>query len=477
MIRVLRSSAANLAAAYTGLGLLALALFAAPLWYAWKVTIEDGRVEILQADALRLTEVFRHDGPDGLVTYIEARVRLHVAGERLLLLTDANFKPLAGNLRAWPMNESGDPNVHQISVVRRGQTVRAAAVAVTLPGDYHLLVARDLALYAPLEHYFWYALASAVAILSILGAVGGILIRRALLLRIHDIGQSMTGIVRGSLRERLPTQHRGDELNALSRTINGMLDQMEHLIHGIRDVSNAIAHDLRTPLAELRSRLEELALTKPGAEVTFAEIEAAVADVDRVIGIFNALLRLAEIDSGMRRSGFVSLDLAELATAAVEFYLPAAEQRGIRLNVQTSAVAPVRGDSVLLAQALGNLIDNALKYTPEGGEITVSVLLRPDEGVEMAVADSGPGIPAAEMPKVTQRFYRGDVSRGTPGVGLGLSLVEAVARLHGSALQLQDRQPGLRALIALPPDPLRLARLTRPSTGDAPNEAQPALHV
>jgi signal transduction histidine kinase len=297
------------------------------------------------------------------------------------------------------------------------------------------------------------------------------------MLRIHDIGQSMTGIIQGSLRERLPTHHRGDELNALSQTINAMLDQMEQLIHGIRDVSNAIAHDLRTPLAELRSRLEELSLTKPAAELTFAEVEAAVADVDRVIGIFNALLRLAEIDSGMRRSGFVSLDLAELAAAAVEFYQPAAEEKGVELTLHTSPQAPVRGDPVLLAQALGNLIDNALKYTPEFGEISVSVQLRTDQSVEIAVADSGPGIPAAEVPKVTQRFYRGDVSRGTPGVGLGLSLVEAVARLHGSALELQDQAPGLRATITLPPDPLRLGRLARPGASEPAYEAQPAIHA
>jgi signal transduction histidine kinase len=475
MIRVMRSSAGKLAAAYTGLGLLALALFAAPLWYAWKVTIEDGRIEILQADAQRLTDVFRREGADGLVSYIQTRVRLRAAGERLLLLTDEKYQPLAGNLKAWPANLSAGPMPHTISVERHGQILQAEALGVVLPGDYHLLVARDVALLAPLERYFWYGLASAVAILSILGAIGGILVRRALLLRIHDIGQSMTGIIQGSLRERLPTHNRGDELNALSQTINAMLEQMEQLIHGIRNVSNAIAHDLRTPLAELRSRLEELSLTKPGAEVTFAEIDASVADVDRVIGIFNALLRLAEIDSGLRRSGFVSLDLAELASAAAEFYQPPAELKGVRLSFQTSPVAPVRGDSVLLAQALGNLIDNALKYTPEGGEISVSVQRHADERVEMTVSDTGPGIPAAEVPKVTERFYRGDVSRGTPGVGLGLSLVEAVARLHGSTLELENREPGLRARITLPPDPLGLARLSRLGAGAPAYESQAAV--
>jgi len=203
----------------------------------------------------------------------------------------------------------------------------------------------------------------------------------------------------------------------------------------------------------------------------------AVEDVDRVIGIFNALLRLAEIDSGLRRSGFVSLDLAELAAAAVEFYQPAAELKGVTLSLTASPVAPVRGDSVLLAQALGNLIDNALKYTPEFGAISVSVQVLADQSVEMAVADTGPGIPAADLPRVTQRFYRGDASRGTPGVGLGLSLVEAVARLHGSALELHDREPGLRALIRLPADPLRGVRLERGGFEEPAYEAQPAVHA
>ena len=161
--------------------------------------------------------------------------------------------------------------------------------------------------------------------------------------------------------------------------------------------------------------------------------------------------------------------------AAAEFYQPPAELKGVRLSFQTSPVAPVRGDSVLLAQALGNLIDNALKYTPEGGEISVSVQRHADERVEMTVSDTGPGIPAAEVPKVTERFYRGDVSRGTPGVGLGLSLVEAVARLHGSTLELENREPGLRARITLPPDPLGLARLSRLGAGAPAYESQAAV--
>lgn len=161
----------------------------------------------------------------------------------------------------------------------------------------------------------------------------------------------------------------------------------------------------------------------------------------------------------------------------MDFYQPAAEEKGVSLVLHASPVAPVRGDPVLLAQALGNLIDNALKYTPAGGEITVAVQLRADESVAMSVADSGPGIPATEIPKVTQRFYRGDVSRGTPGVGLGLSLVEAVARLHGSTLELDTGEPGLRARITLPPDPLRLAHLRLAAASEPVDEVQPAFHA
>ena len=457
-MRALRSSALRLAVGYISLGLAALALFAAPLWYAWRVTVEDGRAEVLQADAQRLADVFTRDGAQGLISYIDARVGLQIAHERLLLLADSQLQPLAGNLTAWPANVPTLPGFYTIRVDLGGHGTDVALVHTRLPDGYHLLVGRDIARYLPLERRFWYALGGAVAILSVFGALGGILIRRALMARIHVIGQTVSAIMQGDLTHRLPTQHAGDELNTLAQTINRMLSQIEQLVHGVRNVSNAIAHDLRTPLAELRARLEELSLTRPSPERSFAEIEAAVADVDSVISIFNALLRLAEIDSGMRRSGFVPVDIAEVATAAVDFYQPAAELKGVTLTLR-AVPAPVRGDPVLLAQAFGNLIDNALKYTPAQGHIEVSVIAG-GGGVQIAVADSGPGIADADKDKVIERFYRGDVSRGTPGVGLGLSLVEAVARLHGSALQLQDNAPGLRAC-------MRLGHDTRPIASPA----------
>ena len=462
MSLLMRSSALNLAVGYISLGLAALGLFAAPIWYAWRTTVQDGRTEVLQADARVLSDVFHRQGAEGLTQYINTRLALSIPNERFLLLTDAAFRPLAGNLRAWPRNVPAQSGSYTVDVPSGSHASSADIVYEALPGGYNLLVGRDLARYKPLEHRFWYALAGAVGILSIFGTLGGVLIRRAMLDRIHGIRQTVSAIIQGDLSRRLATDRSGDELNTLSRTINGMLEQIEQLIHGVRNVSNAIAHDLRTPLAELRSRLEELSLTRPSPEQTFLELEAAVADVDRVIRLFNALLRLAEIDSGMRRSGFVPLDMAEVAANAVEFYQPAAELRGCTLTLTSNGPAPIRGDPVLLAQALGNLIDNALKYTPEGGSIRVDVRRGPSHSVGVTVSDSGPGIPESDRAKVIERFYRGDVSRGTPGVGLGLSLVDAVARLHGSSLRFEDNSPGLRAVMLLRQDTPPAAR-----TGDA----------
>jgi len=467
---MLRSSALSLALGYVALGIIALVLFAAPLWYAWQVTIQDGRAEILQVDAQRLTEVFRRDGAEGAKSFIDARVRMQIAGERILLLTDASLHPMSGNLPAWPPNVPLVPGNYKVKIELGDHGMQTALLHVATLDSYHLLVGRDNALFAPLQTRFWYGLAAAIAVLSIAGLLIGLITRRALLTRIDSIRQTVTAIIHGDLQHRLPTHLNDDELNTLSRTINGMLEQIELLVHGVRNVSNSIAHDLRTPLAELRSRLEELALIRPPPEQAFAEIDGAVTDVDRVIRIFDALLRLAEIDAGLRRSGFVALDVADLAANAVEFYAPAAELKNIDLAFRSDGPGPVSGDPVLLAQALGNLIDNALKYAPVNGSIEVAVLKRGDGTAQISVSDDGPGIVDSEKSKVMERFYRGDASRGTPGVGLGLSLALAVAKLHGSVLELSDRNPGLRVAITLALDAASTAALTTTTQETATGE-------
>ncbi len=220
------------------------------------------------------------------------------------------------------------------------------------------------------------------------------------------------------------------------------------VVNAVRNVSNAIAHDLRTPLTELRARLEVLTLTlrRKGNEETLPELEVALSDVDHVISIFNALLRLAEIDAGVRRSGFSPCDLGTIVSDAVEFYQPLAELRGVTLSLRCEGDLMTVGDALLLAQAIGNLIDNALKFAREDGAIELAAV-RHGEMIAVSVADDGPGIPEAEKSKVTERFYRGDASRGTPGSGLGLALVKAVATLHRGSLDLADNRPGLIATL------------------------------
>jgi signal transduction histidine kinase len=480
--KVIRSTTFALSFGYIAFGVVALVLFAAPLWYAWQVTVEDGRAEILRADTLRLTDVFNREGAAGLKSFIDARVGMQLPGERILLLADSSLHRVAGNLPQWPSTVPIRPGIYTVTLDLSGRPTESVVVRSALPGGYNLLVGRDVARFAPLTRHFWTGLAGAVAVLSIVGVLGGVLIRHAILARINSIRQTVLAIVQGDLSHRLPTRRSGDELDTLSHTINGMLDQIEQLVNGIRDVSNSIAHDLRTPLAELRSRLEELSLTRPTTEETFAEIDGAVADVDRVIRIFNALLRLAEIDTGMRRSGFVQVNANALAAEVVEFYLPAAEIKEVTLSFASTGPVSVSGDPTLLAQAVGNLIDNALKYVGEGGSVKVTVGTRADGAVEIGVSDDGPGIADSEKPKVTQRFYRGDVSRGTPGVGLGLSLVQAVAKLHGGTLELADNHPGLRARMTIEPGALLSGRTRQvgaaePKAVDHGAPKEPAEHV
>jgi signal transduction histidine kinase len=449
MTRLFRFSARNFAIGYAALSIAVLAAFAAPLWVAWREHIEGARNEFLKEDAERLTGVFNREGASALAAMIDRQVGLRRGGEKLLLLADDAHSRLAGNLPAWPPEIPDTPGLHAAWISVDGEVMRVGMMGASLPGGYHLLVGRDVTRYKNLESLFWYGLLGASGTILLLGVFSGWLVRRSLLAEVDDINRTASAIVDGDLSRRLTIRGDAHELDALEQTINRMLEQIELLLQGVRNVSNAIAHDLRTPLAELRSRLEELSVTRPPSHEVFAEIEGAVADVDRVIGMFNALLRLAEMDTGARRSGFVQVDIVKVAAEAAEFYQPVAELKGVKLSFQCSGAKTVAGDPLLLAQAVGNLIDNALKYAPRNGSITVAAAQRAGDAVEISVSDNGPGIPESERARVSQRFYRGDASRGTPGVGLGLSLVEGVAKLHGGALELADNRPGLRASLVV----------------------------
>lgn len=451
MLKLPTFSARTIAIGYGVVSLLVLAMFAGPLWYAWHTNIEQVRTELLRSDAQRLANLFTRSGEQALANAIDSQVVGTNDGVRkIMLLAAPDGSRIAGNLSVWPQGLPDRDGLCSGTIHVDGTARRVESMRVTLPGGYRLLVASNLNRFNELERLFVYGLL-ACAVTVLVGAIlGGMLIRRSLLARIQGISQTTAAIIEGKLSRRLAEPHDGEELRLLTQTVNRMLDQIEQLVTGVQNVSNSIAHDLRTPLTELRARLEELAITRPDPDETYTEIDAAIGDIDRVMAIFQALLRLAEIDSGSRRNGFVEVDLARLGEQVTEFYGPVAELKEIALSFTAGDDLQLVGDPVLIAQALSNLVENALKYAPEGGRIAVSARREDGHSLALSVVDNGPGIASDERPKVVERFYRVDDSRGTPGVGLGLSVVSAVARLHGGALRLEDNAPGLRATLVLP---------------------------
>lgn len=464
MFRLPSFSARTIAIGYGFVTLLVLAMFAGPLWYAWHTNIGEVRSQLLKSDAQHLSNLFIRQGPPALAAAIDSQVHgVNDGVRKIMLFVAPDGTKLAGNLQAWPEGVPNRDGLCRVTIVVDDVPRNVELVRVTLEDGYRLLVASNLNRFQKLERLFAYGLLGCAITVLLSAALGGLMIRRALLGRMQGISDTTASIIEGKLSHRLVEPGDGDELQQLTRTVNRMLDQIEHLVTGVQDVSNAIAHDLRTPLSELRARLEELSVARPAPDETFVEIDAAIDDVDRVMGIFNALLRLAEIDSGSRRGGFVDVDLAALGAEVTEFYAPVAELKDIALGFDGPADLHVVGDPVLLAQALGNMVDNALKYAPVRGAIAIAAQRLDANTVQIVVADNGPGIPVHERTRVIERFYRVDASRGTPGVGLGLSVVSAVARLHGGTLTLADNHPGLRAT-------LRIGAMTpaAPGSGSVP---------
>ena len=448
MIRLLRSSSVRLALGYAVVFILSSLALAGLLWWQTASYLDRETDAVILANQRAVADQFRDFGLDGAMSTIRDRVA-NGDKEAIYLLANPIFEPLEGNLSAWPADVGYKAGWSDATMFNNGVPHATRLLNVPLPGGLHLLIGRDVEDRAQIRALILNGLAWAVIAALVIAGVGAVVTRRALSIRIELIRRTATAIVQGDWGQRIPEAASGDEFDQLTRTINQMLEQIQVLLEGVRNVSNAVAHDLRTPLAEARTRLEDVLRREPAKDVA-AGIEQAVDDIDRVIAMSNALLRLAEIDSGVRRSGFRNVDLAEIATEVAELYQPIAQEKGIGLTVDLAGAPDIPGDPFLLAQAIGNLVDNAIKYTAPAGSIDVRITPPATGEVAILVADTGPGISDAEKARVTERFYRGDASRGTSGVGLGLSLVAAIARLHGGALVLDDNNPGLAASIRLP---------------------------
>jgi signal transduction histidine kinase len=450
MLSVFRSTSVRLALGYAVLFVASSLLLVGLMWWRMAGYLDRKTAAVIRADTQAISDDFRFEGLPGVIEMIN-ELRGEVAdGNAVYLLADASLKPIAGNLGRWPSNLEVKPGWYELSLFadHRVRVVRIQEVA--LANGFHLVVGRDIRDQAEVRALIVDGLSWAAVSALVLAVAGGVLVRRAVLRRVENINRTTSAIVHGDLARRLPTRGTTDELDQLSQTINSMLQQIEDLIEGIRNTSNSVAHDLRTPLAELRAQLEGMVLAGSSRETMLEGVQKALGDIDRVIGIFNALLRLTEIDSGVRRSGFRRVDLTNIATEVAELYGPLIEEKKAAFDVNVGTGLVVNGDPHLLAQAVGNLVDNAVKYTPCHGAVCLRIERCNDSEIDIVVSDNGPGIPDADKPRVTQRFYRCGAGDQTAGTGLGLSLVEAVARLHEGQLKLSDNQPGLMASLKLP---------------------------
>ena len=424
--------------------------------------IDQQMGQTINADLKNLSEQYEEGGLAQLVAEVDRRSR--IPGASIYLVVSPTGVSLAGNVLELPpgvldqtapvetgYERLGAPNVHR----------RAIARVFMLPGRFRLLIGHDLEDRERLRNILGSALFTSLLWLLVIGAFGGLFVARRLLNRVDAMSAKAATLLRGDLSGRLPLYGSDDELDRLARNLNAMLDRIASLMVGIRQVSDNIAHDLRTPLTRLRNNAEQALLldqSDAGEAPCRAALEKTIDEADGLIRIFNALLLIARAKSHTSGEGMAELDAASLVRDMAELYEPAAEERGVELLVFAPESLPFRGQRELIGQAVANLIDNALKYgAPDvpGAKaqvaISAEISAKGDaRAVEIAIADRGPGIPESERGRVLQRFVRLEASRSRPGSGLGLSLAAAVARLHGGELRVEDNAPGLRVVLAFP---------------------------
>jgi signal transduction histidine kinase len=456
--KLLRTTAFRLTLVYLAI----FVLFAASLlgYFALNTRrlITDQITTTVNSEISGLSEQYAQGGIRRLVIVVDLRSRR--PGSSLYLVTTPTGEGLAGNVGSLEPGVLDHPGWLETSYRRleapEGNDHRALVEVVQLPGGFHLLVGRDLEERERLFDIIANAGQWSLALVIVLGLLGGFFVSRRVLSRIDAMTDKAQTIMAGDLAGRLPVAGTGDELDRLAEHVNAMLERIEALMRGLKEVSDNIAHDLKTPLTRLRNRSEQ-ALRHPTGEKGYrAALEATIAESDDLIRTFNALLLIARAESGQARDNMSEFDAAQIARDVGDLYEPLADEKGLALKVEAPSPAPVRGNRELVSQALANLVDNAIKYAAPGhganGAPAEIVVKADDEGhsIALSVADRGPGIPEADRGRVVERFVRLEQSRSEPGSGLGLSLASAVARLHGGELKLEDNHPGLRSTLALP---------------------------
>lgn len=396
----------------------------------------DARID---AEISNLAEEYQFRGLRGLARSIQDRITHNPQGGGIYLFARKDYSPLTGNLREWPPVAQDAQGWLTFRINRgQGQSILARARSFPLKnGHLHLLVGRDIEQLENTKRLIRGALVSGLLITLALALLGGITMSWSTVRRIEIINHASRQIMNGDLSRRIKTQGSHDDFDQLAENLNAMLDQIEVLMAGVRQVSDNIAHDLKTPLTRLRQRLEDMLEKSAGQPALYELVEANIAEADQLLATFNALLRIARIEAGGERQSHKVLELAPLLNDAVELYEALAQDKEQTLTLSVGATPRIRGDRDLLFQVLANLLDNAIKYTPPHGRIALYLEQRRQQAV-IRICDSGPGIPEAAREKVLRRFFRLEHSRNTPGNGLGLSLVAAVAQQHHGELILRD---------------------------------------
>jgi signal transduction histidine kinase len=456
--KLFRTTAFRLTLVY----LFVFALFAAFLLvyvaFNMRRLISEQITSTVDAEIGGLAEQYNQGGIRRLVFVIEQRSRR--PGSSIYLVTSPTGEGIAGNIGALAPGILDRPGwietAYRRSEEKEAADNQALARVFVLPGGFRLLVGRDLEERERVYSIVESAGRWSVAVVIILGIGGGVFVSRRVLTRIDAMTQTAQTIMAGNLSGRLPVGKSGDELDRLAVNLNDMLERIEALMQGLKEVSDNVAHDLKTPLTRLHNRCEE-ALRTAKTETEFrSALEETIAESDEIIRTFNALLLIARTESGGVRDNMTEFDAADVVRDVAELYEPVAEEAGLALKVE-AAPTPMKGNRELVSQALANLLDNAIKYAAPAGKplngATPEIAItsgETDNGIHLSVSDRGPGIPETDRERVIGRFVRLEQSRTKPGSGLGLSLASAVARLHGGKLRLEENAPGLRVTLDLP---------------------------
>ncbi len=393
-----------------------------------------------------LQDAYERSGRDGLIALIQQRIANKSFADNVYILVDPSSAALGGNLKAWPSTVTtarGWTEFRASEPLSNATRPLVRAKLETFPGGDRLLVGMDISDLDSFTDQIKTAVISSVALIFVVAGVASILVTRRTVGRIESINATSRAIMLSGLDKRIPLRGSNDEWDRVAENLNMMLDRIETLMGEVKQVSDNIAHDLRTPLTRMRGRLEKAYNAQRIGEDDQLLIGDTIADLDAVLRIFSSITRIAQIETQERKGAFRTINLVEIASEVVELYDAAAEQDGTHLVIAGDRQVMVTGDRDLIFDAIANLVDNAIKHGRAGGHVVVANEIIEDRPV-ISIADDGPGIPAGQYEHVFKRFYRLEQSRYTPGNGLGLSLVAAVARLHGARIEMLDNSPGLK---------------------------------